>query len=182
VAAEPPGRLRLPHPLPARECGLHGRTRHHLASAAAGDPLLPPASGVGGMTVTATAPATAFSGRRSGTPDPMGGSRTTPIVAVRGVTKRFVKTLDLAEKAANLLGANVREQVVQAVDKVDLAIEEGEVVGLVGESGCGKSTLGRIIAGILPATEGSIAFRGRDVATLKGRDARDAALKIQMIF
>ncbi len=134
------------------------------------------------MTATATAPATAFSGRRSGAPDLTGNSRTPPIVAVRGVTKRFVKTLDLAEKAANLLGAHVREQVVQAVDKVDLAIEEGEVVGLVGESGCGKSTLGRIIAGILPATEGSIAFRGRDVADLKGRDARDAALKIQMIF
>ncbi|MFN4090986.1 MAG: ABC transporter ATP-binding protein [Alphaproteobacteria bacterium] len=106
----------------------------------------------------------------------------TPILAVRGVSKRFVKTLDLAEKAANLLGANVREQVVRAVDTVDLAVAEGEVVGLVGESGCGKSTLGRIIAGILPATEGTIAFRGRDVAGLKGRDARDAALKIQMIF
>src|SRR5690606_3083392 len=49
-------------------------------------------------------------------------------------------------------------------------------------SGCGKSTLGRIIAGILPQTEGTVAFRGRDVSGLKGRDAKAAALKIQMIF
>lgn len=104
------------------------------------------------------------------------------LVELRGVSKRFVKTLDLAEKAANLLGANVQEQVVRAVDKVDLTIAEGEVVGLVGESGCGKSTLGRIIAGILPQSEGTVAFRGRDVSALKGKDARDAALKIQMIF
>src|SRR5690606_36914954 len=181
VAAEPPGRLRLPHPLPARECGLHGRTRHHLASAAAGDPLLSPASGVGGMTVTATAPSTAFSGRRSGTPDPIGGSRTTPIVAVRGVTKRFVKTLDLAEKAANLLGANARAQVVQAGVKVDLASEEGEVPGPASDPGCDKSTRGRIVAGLLPATGGSIAVCDGDGASLKGRDARGAALMVQMI-
>jgi peptide/nickel transport system ATP-binding protein len=48
------------------------------------------------------------------------------------------------------------------------------VVGLVGESGCGKSTLGRIVAGILPPTEGEVRFRGQPVA--------HAARKIQMIF
>ena len=76
-----------------------------------------------------------------------------PIVELKGISKRFVKGLDAAGKLAAKLGANVREEVVHAVDKVDLAVREGEVVGLVGESGCGKSTLGRIVAGILPQSE-----------------------------
>ena len=81
---------------------------------------------------------------------------TAPIIELRGISKRFVKTLDLSEKLARSLGANLREEVVQAVDRVSLALDEGEVLGLVGESGCGKSTLGRMVAGILPPSEGEI--------------------------
>jgi peptide/nickel transport system ATP-binding protein len=105
-----------------------------------------------------------------------------PVLELRGISKRFVKGIDLAGRIANLLGANVREEVVHAVDAVDLSVRDGEVVGLVGESGCGKSTLGRIIAGILPQSAGTVVFRGRDVGQLAGKEARDIALKIQMIF
>ena len=69
-----------------------------------------------------------------------------PIIDVRGVSKRFSKPFDAAARIARALGAGLREEVVHAVDKVDLAIRDGEVVGLVGESGCGKSTLGRMVA------------------------------------
>ncbi len=58
----------------------------------------------------------------------------------------------------------------------------GEVVGLVGESGCGKSTLGRIVAGILAPSAGSILFRGDDVADMPSDAAHNVALKVQMIF
>ncbi|MGH6914589.1 MAG: ATP-binding cassette domain-containing protein, partial [Geminicoccales bacterium] len=105
-----------------------------------------------------------------------------PVLELQGISKRFVKTLDLAEKIANLLGASLREEVVRAVDDVNLSVHDGEVVGLVGESGCGKSTLGRIIAGILPQSAGTVRFCGRNVGQLSGKEARDVALKIQMIF
>jgi peptide/nickel transport system ATP-binding protein len=105
-----------------------------------------------------------------------------PLVELRGLTKRFVKSLDLAAKIAVRLGASLREEVVQAVDDVAMTIEEGEVVGLVGESGCGKSTLGRMVAGILEPTAGQVFYRGGDVSTLAAAEARAAALKIQMIF
>jgi peptide/nickel transport system ATP-binding protein len=107
---------------------------------------------------------------------------TQPIIELRGISRRFEKKLDFAGRIAKRLGAPVREEVVHAVDGVDLAIRPGEVVGLVGESGCGKSTLGRVVAGILPPSEGQVLWRGQDVKGLQGAEAREAKLRTQMIF
>src|SRR5439155_14050820 len=104
------------------------------------------------------------------------------MLAVEGVTKRFVKPLDVAARTANLLGAGMRERVVTALENVSLAIDDREVVGLVGESGCGKSTLGRIIAGIASPSAGAVRFRGRTLEELSQSSGRQALLKIQMIF
>lgn len=71
---------------------------------------------------------------------------------------------------------------VQAVDGVSLKIAAGTTLGLVGESGCGKSSLGRAIVGLTPPTEGSILFRGRNLASVVGPERRDLRRRIQMIF
>ena len=105
-----------------------------------------------------------------------------PIIAIEHVSKRFVQPLDLAERTANLLGAGNRPSEVRAVDNVSFTVNDGEVVGLVGESGCGKSTLGRVVAGIYPPTEGRVRFRGWAIDALDRKARREARLKIQMIF
>ena len=105
-----------------------------------------------------------------------------PIIELRGITKRFEKKLDFAGKLAKRLGAPVREEIVHAVDGVNLSIRKGEVVGLVGESGCGKSTLGRVVAGIMPPSEGTVLWRGTDVNALTGAAKKEAQLRAQMIF
>ena len=105
-----------------------------------------------------------------------------PVIEAQGLSKRFVKSLDLAGQIAARLGAGPGEETVHAVDHVSLAVAKGEVVGLVGESGCGKSTLGRMIADLLTPTEGRVLFKGRDRAELAGADAKAARLAVQMIF
>ena len=107
------------------------------------------------------------------------------ILEVKQVTKKFVKSLDKTAKFVNYFGGSYKEEVVHAVDDVSFNIQSGEVVGVVGESGCGKSTLGRMIAGIMPLTKGSIAFKEKHyVGYVNDKYQQDHAidLKIQMIF
>jgi peptide/nickel transport system ATP-binding protein len=104
------------------------------------------------------------------------------LLELRGISKRFSTSPDLASRIAQLAGADVRQQTVHALDDVSLAVRAGEVVGLVGESGCGKSTLGRIVARILDPSEGERRWKGRPYAEYEAGSARAERLAVQMIF
>jgi oligopeptide/dipeptide ABC transporter ATP-binding protein len=71
---------------------------------------------------------------------------------------------------------------VHAVDDLSLNLGEGETLGLVGESGCGKTTLSRALLRLLDPTEGSIRFRGEEIATASRAALRPIRRQMQMVF
>jgi oligopeptide/dipeptide ABC transporter ATP-binding protein len=71
---------------------------------------------------------------------------------------------------------------IKAVSGVSLSVEKGETLGVVGESGCGKSTTGRLILRLIPATSGSVKFRGEEVLNQSSRAIRALRQKMQIVF
>lgn len=91
---------------------------------------------------------------------------------LQNLTKHFVKR-------SGLFG---QPETVKAVDDVSLTINQGEILGLVGESGCGKSTLSRLVMQLLQPTSGSVVLEGERLADLSKREIRDRRMDFQMIF
>lgn len=99
-----------------------------------------------------------------------------PLLKVRGLKKHFQQSDSFLDKLVGDSG------VVRAVDGVDLTIQEGETLGLVGESGCGKSTLGRTILNLDTPTDGTVQFRGNDITEFSTSEMRVYRRQAQMIF
>lgn len=100
-------------------------------------------------------------------------STTEPIVEVRGLKKHFPLRSDWF--------GNVKEW-VHAVDGVDLKIQKGHTLGLVGESGCGKTTLGRTLLRLIEPTEGTVLYEGQKINDLSHKEMRHMRRKMQIIF
>ena len=99
---------------------------------------------------------------------------TEPVLTGRGLSQHF----PLEHGTWDRLRRRPRP-VLRAVDGVDLVVNRGETVGLVGESGCGKSTLGRALVGLYEPTAGQVLF-GTEV--LAAKRTREQRRHVQMVF
>ncbi|MGJ8530022.1 ABC transporter ATP-binding protein [Maritalea sp.] len=99
------------------------------------------------------------------------------MLQVKDLAKHYV----LGEGLSSLFGLS-QSQTIRAVDGINLSVQPGEVLGLVGESGCGKSTLARLLVGLEEPSEGEISFGGEDMARLRQKDRRAFHRQVQMVF
>ena len=95
------------------------------------------------------------------------------LVEVRALKKYFPITEGLFKKKAGFL---------KAVDGVDMYINKGETLGVVGESGCGKTTLGRLILRLLEPTAGEVIYDGKNLSVFSRKQLREYRKRLQIIF
>lgn len=71
---------------------------------------------------------------------------------------------------------------IKVLRDVNVSVERGNVVGVIGESGCGKSTLARVMAGLLPASEGEVLLNGKSLKPALRDRPREDLQQVQFIF
>ena len=95
-----------------------------------------------------------------------------PILEIENLTTRFSIKSSFGFSKGN----------VHAVEGIDLLLQQGETIGIVGESGCGKSTLGKSIMRLVEPYSGKIKVRGKDIISLSKKDMFPIRKDVQIVF
>jgi peptide/nickel transport system ATP-binding protein len=110
-------------------------------------------------------------------------SPSSTLVDIRGLEKKFDLSGGLLEQISFKGGRFHRKQeAVHAINGVDLQVQKGEALCVVGESGCGKSTVARTVMGLLFPSAGEIHYDGQRIDHLDGKEVLPYRRKMQMIF
>jgi len=96
-----------------------------------------------------------------------------PLLQVRNLSVSFILRQGLLNRSAGT---------VKAVDRVNLELQEGETLALVGESGCGKTTLGRALLRLVEPSDGEILYRGMNLLKISSPQLTTLRRELQMIF
>lgn len=91
-------------------------------------------------------------------------SHSIPLLELNNISQDFALAPNWIAQLGDLWRAAKPSTTIHALDQVNLTIQAGEVLGLVGESGCGKSTLARIASGLQIPTSGTRRWKGSDVS------------------
>ncbi len=96
-----------------------------------------------------------------------------PLLSIRDLKKYFPIKRGIFRRTAGW---------IKAIDGVDLDIEKGKTLGLVGESGCGKTTLLKLILRLIDPDKGKIIFDGKEIQDLSEKELKPIRRRIQIIF
>ena len=99
-----------------------------------------------------------------------------------GEHRREVPALEVKHVTAGYGKGADGKPAVTVLRDVNVAVERGHVVGVIGESGCGKSTLARVMAGLLPASEGEVLLDGDALKPALSDRARNELQLVQFVF
>ena len=95
-----------------------------------------------------------------------------PILEIENLTTRFSIRSSFGFSKGN----------VHAVEGIDLLLQQGETLGIVGESGCGKSTLGKSIMRLVEPNSGKIKIKGKEIISLSKKDMFPIRKDVQIVF
>ena len=99
------------------------------------------------------------------------------------MSKVILKAAHLCKYFYRRRGTIFRQPIIiKAVDDVDIVVESGQILAIIGESGCGKSTLGYTLTQIYRATQGKIWFEGEEITSLQKAGLKQIRQKMPMVF
>ena len=134
-----------------------------------------PRPGAPGAGLPGAGPAAGEAAGEPGLSPPSAGPAATlpPLVRLEGLEVHFPIRQGVLKRTVGQ---------VRAVDGVDLRIDRGQILALVGESGCGKTTLARAVLRLVEPTGGRVHFDGRELTGLTRREMRPMRRRLQYVF